>query len=121
MTTTADSIAAASGVKASVRFGPVAYPVTTNPRAAHAGLAARAEPGHGRQVHGDPQGRCVGGLLGVPEGRAGLLLLPGRAAQGQGICQGPAQHSALFDIDEDQLPTGARSLAALAVDFLQRK
>ena len=52
MTTTADSIAAASGVKASVRFGPVAYPVTTNPRAAHAGLAARAEPGRGRSLAG---------------------------------------------------------------------
>ena len=31
ITTTVKSIAAASGVNASVRFGPVAYPVTTNP------------------------------------------------------------------------------------------
>jgi len=31
ITATAESIAAASGAKASVRFGPVAYPVTTNP------------------------------------------------------------------------------------------
>ena len=31
--TTAESIAASSGAKAKVRFGPVAYPVTTNPAA----------------------------------------------------------------------------------------
>ena len=29
-------------------------------------------------------------------------------------------HSPQFDIDEDQLPVGARTLAALAVDFLRR-
>ena len=32
----------------------------------------------------------------------------------------PPNHSPQFDIDEDQLPVGARSLAALAVDFLKR-
>ena len=32
----------------------------------------------------------------------------------------PSSHSPLFYIDEDQQPVGARTLAALAVDFLQR-
>ena len=32
----------------------------------------------------------------------------------------PSSHSPLFYIDEDQQSVGARTLAALAVDFLQR-
>jgi amidohydrolase len=39
---------------------------------------------------------------------------------GQDFTKAPSNHSPLFDIDEKQLPTGARSLAALAVDYLQR-
>ena len=62
ITTTAESIAAASGVNASVRFGPVVYPLTTIP---------------------------------APLTQASLPAL--------------------------NLAVGARSLAALAVDFLQRK
>ena len=51
----------------------------------------------------------------------GFFYFLGAPPRGKEFAKAPPNHSALFDIDEDQLPTGARSLAALAVDFLQRK
>ena len=51
----------------------------------------------------------------------GFFYFLGAPPRGKEFAKALPNHSALFDIDEDHLPTGARSLAALAVDFLQRK
>lgn len=50
----------------------------------------------------------------------GFCYFLGVPPAGQDFAKAPSNHSPLFDIDEKQLLTGARSLAALAVDYLQR-
>lgn len=51
----------------------------------------------------------------------GFFFFLGAPPKGKDFKTAPSNRSPLFDIDEDQLPVGARTLAALAVDFLQRK
>jgi len=51
----------------------------------------------------------------------GFFYFLGAPPKGADFNKAPPNHSPMFDVDEDQLPVGARSLAALAVDFLQRK
>ncbi|MNL48541.1 hypothetical protein D3C87_1714080 [compost metagenome] len=51
----------------------------------------------------------------------GFFFFLGAPPKGKDFKTAPSNHSPLFDIDEDQLPVGARTLTALAVDFLQRK
>ncbi|WP_066267061.1 amidohydrolase [Hydrogenophaga palleronii] len=118
--TTAESIAASSGAKARVTFGPVAYPVTTNPAAlTEASLPALRET-MGGKVMIIPK---VSGSEDFSEFQKvvpGFFYFLGAPQQGQDFAKAPSNHSPLFDIDEAQLPVGARSLAALAVDFLKR-
>ena len=121
ITTTAESIAAASGAKASVRFGPVAYPVTTNPAPLTQASLPALNLAMGGKTMVIPK---VAGSEDFSEFQKvvpGFFYFLGAPPKGKEFAKAPPNHSALFDIDEDQLPTGARSLAALAVDFLQRK
>ena len=121
ITTTAESIAAASGAKASVRFGPVAYPVTTNPAQLTQASLPALNLAMGGKTMVIPK---VAGSEDFSEFQKvvpGFFYFLGAPPKGKEFAKAPPNHSALFDIDEDQLPTGARSLAALAVDFLQRK
>ncbi|MDP3230003.1 MAG: amidohydrolase [Acidovorax sp.] len=121
ITTTAEAIAMSSGAKAKVVFGPVAYPVTTNP----AELTAASLPALKLAVGGKamiiPK---VSGSEDFSEFQKvvpGFFYFLGAPPKGVEFSKAPSNHSPLFDIDEDQLPVGARTLAALAVDFLQRK
>ena len=121
ITTTVKSIAAASGVNASVRFGPVAYPVTTNPAPLTQASLPALNLAMGGKTMVIPK---VAGSEDFSEFRKvvpGFFYFLGAPPKGKEFAKAPPNHSALFDIDEDQLPTGVRSLAALAVDFLQRK
>ena len=121
ITTTAESIAAASGAKASVRFGPVAYPVTTNPAQLTQASLPALNLAMGGKTMVIPK---VAGSEDFSEFQKvvpGFFYFLGAPPKGKEFAKAPPNHSALFDIDEDQLPTGARSLAALAVDFLQRR
>lgn len=119
ITTTAQSIAAASGAKAEIEFGPVAYPVTINPapltkaslpalRTVTGGKVMRIPKISGSEDFSEFQNRVPGFfyiLGGMPAGKV------------------PAapNHSPAFDFDEDALPIGVRTLSALALDFLARK
>jgi len=121
ITATAESIAAASGAKASVRFGPVAYPVTTNPAQLTQASLPALNLAMGGKTMVIPK---VAGSEDFSEFQKvvpGFFYFLGAPPKGKEFAKAPPNHSALFDIDEDQLPNGARSLAALAVDFLQRK
>lgn len=119
--TTAESIAAASGAKARVSFGPVAYPVTTN----HAALTEASLPALREALGGKVM--LIPKVSGSEDFSEFQKLVPGffyflgAPPKGQDFTKAAPNHSPLFDIDEAQLPVGARSLAALAVDFLQRK
>jgi len=118
--TTAEAIAASSGAKAKVSFGPVAYPVTTNPAAlTEASLPALRLAAAGKvmvipKVSGSEDFSEFQKL--VP----GFFYFLGAPPKGKDYTRAPSNHSPLFDIDEDQMQVGARTLAALAVDFLQR-
>lgn len=119
--TTAESIAASSGAKAKVRFGPVAYPVTTNPAALTEASLPALKLAMGGKAMVIPK---VSGSEDFSEFQKvvpGFFYFLGAPPKGVDFAKAPPNHSPQFDIDEDQLPTGARSLAALAVDFLRRQ
>jgi amidohydrolase len=120
ITATAEQIAASSGAKAKVRFGPVAYPVTTNPVALTEASLPALKLAMGGKAMVIPK---VSGSEDFSEFQKvvpGFFYFLGAPPAGQDFAKAPSNHSPLFDIDEKQLPTGARSLAALAVDYLQR-
>lgn len=120
ITATAEQIAASSGAKAKVRFGPVAYPVTTNPAALTEASLPALKLAMGGKAMVIPK---VSGSEDFSEFQKvvpGFFYFLGAPPAGQDFAKAPSNHSPLFDIDEKQLPTGARSLAALAVDYLQR-
>lgn len=49
----------------------------------------------------------------------GIFYFLGVAPKGADLAKQPANHSPLFFADEGALPTGVRSLANLAVDYLK--
>lgn len=121
ITTTAESIAAASGAKAKVRFGPVAYPVTTNPAELTAASVPALKLAAGGKAMIIPKVSGSEDFSEFQKVAPGFFYFLGAPPKGKDFKTAPPNHSALFDIDEDQMPVGARTLAALAVDFLQRK
>jgi len=121
ITTTAESIAAASGAKAKVRFGPVAYPVTTNPAELTAASLPALKLAAGGKAMIIPKVSGSEDFSEFQKVAPGFFYFLGAPPKGKDFKTASPNHSALFDIDEDQMPVGARTLAALAVDFLQRK
>lgn len=120
ITTTAESIAASSGAKAKVRFGPVAYPVTTNPAALTQASLPALNLAMGGKTMVIPKVSGSEDFSEFQKVAPGFFYFLGAPPHGKDFTKAPPNHSPLFDIDEDQMPVGARSLAALAVDFLQR-
>lgn len=119
ITTTAQNIAGASGAKAEVVFGPVAYPVTINPaplteaslpalRTATGGKVMLIPKVSGSEDFSEFQNR-------VP----GFFYILG--AMPVGKVPAAPNHSPEFDFDEDALPVGVRTLSTLTLDFLARK
>lgn len=121
ITTTAEQIAASSGAKAKVRFGPVAYPVTTNPAELTAASLPALKLATGGKAMIIPKVSGSEDFSEFQKVAPGFFYFLGAPPKGADFNKAPSNHSPLFDIDEDQLPVGARTLAALAVDFLQRK
>lgn len=121
ITTTAESIAASSGAKAKVRFGPVAYLVTANPAALTEASLPALKLASGGKAMVIPKVSGSEDFSEFQKVAPGFFYFLGAPPKGADFTKAPSNHSPLFDIDEDQLPVGARTLAALAVDFLQRK
>lgn len=121
ITHTAESIASSSGAKAQVRFGPVAYPVTTNPaELTEASLPALKLAAAGK-VTIIPKVSGSEDFSEFQKVTPGFFYFLGAPPKGKDFRTASPNHSPMFDLDEDQLPVGARTLAALAVDFLQRR
>lgn len=120
ITATAESIAASSGAKAKVRFGPVAYPVTSNPAALTEASLPALKLATGGKTMIIPKVSGSEDFSEFQKVAPGFFYFLGAPPKGADFNKAPSNHSPLFDIDEDQLPVGARTLAALAVDFLQR-
>lgn len=118
---TAESIAAASGAKAQVRFGPVAYPVTSNPAAlTEASLPALRLAAQGKAML-IPKVSGSEDFSEFQKVAPGFFYFLGATPKGKTAATAPSNHSPLFDFDEDAMPIGVRTLSALALDFLQRK
>lgn len=120
ITATAEHIAAASGAQAKVRFGPVSYPVTSNPKALTEASLPALTLAMGGKVFVMPKVSGSEDFSEFQKQVPGFFYFLGATPAGKDYRTAPANHSALFDIDEKQLPVGARSLAALAVDYLLR-
>lgn len=121
ITTTAESIAAASGARASVSFSATAYSVTSNPPAlVDAVLPALTLAARGR-VATVPK---ISGSEDFSEFQKvvpGFFFVLGATPAGKEAASAPANHSPAFDFNEEALPTGVRLLSVLALDFLQRQ
>ena len=113
--TTAESIAASSGAKARVTFGPVAYPVTTNPAALTEASLPALKLATGGKAMVIPKVSGSEDFSEFQKVAPGFFYFLGAPPKGADFKTAPSNHSPLFDIDEAQLPVGARSLAALAV------
>ena len=117
ITHTASAIADASGAKAQVSFSDVAYPPTVNPE----GLSATAVPV--LQAVSGGKAEVVPLVSGSEDFSDFQLKIPGffflLGAPPKDRPVAP-NHSHLFDFDEAAMPLGAQSLAALALDQLQR-
>ena len=120
ITQTVEHIAAASGATATVRWGPLPYAVTHNP----ASLTEASLPvlrlvmqGHVIEI---PKGTGSEDFSAFQKKVPGFYYFLGATPPGQQAQTAAPNHSPQFDIDERQLPVGARSLAALAWDFLLR-
>ncbi|MCW7537329.1 amidohydrolase [Aquabacterium sp. A7-Y] len=118
--TTAQSIAAASGAQASVSFGPTAYSVTNNPPAlTEAVLPALKLAARGR-VTEIPKVSGSEDFSEFQKAVPGFFYLLGATPKGKEAATAPTNHSPAFDINEDALAVGVRTLSVLALDFLGR-
>ncbi len=116
VTRIADGIAAAAGTTAQVTIRRQ-YPVTVN----HPGLTAQMLPTLERVA---PGAVTQSGLITASEDFSyfqreapGVYLFLGVTPAAQ-VGKAPQNHSPLFVVDETALPTGVRTLAHLAVDYL---
>lgn len=118
ITTTAEMIAAASGAKASVRFGRSAYRVTVNePELTEAMLPSlqRASGGKAMLI---PKISASEDFSEFQEVVPGLFYILGAPPKGKTYAEAATNHSPAFDFDEDAMPLGALSLSLLALDYL---
>jgi amidohydrolase len=98
----------------------VAYPVTANPAALTEASLPALKLASGGKAMIIPKVSGSEDFSEFQKVAPGFFYFLGAPPKGVDFNKAPSNHSPLFDIDEDQLPVGARTLAALAVDFLQR-
>jgi amidohydrolase len=122
MRRTAESIAASSGAKATLSVGEASNPVVLNdPK-----LTERVLPSLRRVVGNDrvqvgPLQTGAEDFAYYAEQIPSFFYYVGVTPSGGDVRNAPSNHSPLFYMDEAAFPVGARSLAAIAVDYLQSK
>ncbi|HSV51447.1 MAG TPA: amidohydrolase [Burkholderiaceae bacterium] len=121
ITTTAQNIAAASGAKAEVSFGPSAYPVTTNPAALTEASLPALRLATGGKVMLIPKISGSEDFSEFQKKVPGFFYILGALPAGKTPATAAPNHSPAFDFNEDALPVGVRTLSTLALDFLARK
>jgi amidohydrolase len=120
ITTTAEMIAAASGAKASVRFGPGAYRVTVNePDLTEAMLPSLQRSTEGRAMM-IPKISASEDFSEFQKVVPGFFYILGAPPKGKTYTDAPTNHSPAFDFDEDAMPLGALTLGMLAIDYLNQ-
>ncbi|WP_415923014.1 amidohydrolase [Steroidobacter sp.] len=119
---TASNVAASSGAQAKVTFSAANYPVVMN----NPELTQRSLPSL-RRVVGDDRVVVMPLITGAEDFAYYADLIPslfyfvGVTPQGQDAKSAPSNHSPLFYIDEPSIALATRSLATLALDYLQAR
>lgn len=118
LTRTAEQVAASGGGRATVRIDS-GYPVTSNDPA----LTERMLPTFRRVagaagVHLSPLATTAEDFSFYQQRVPGIMFWMGVTPSEQDWRTAPGNHSPLFFADERALPTGVRTMASLAVDFL---
>lgn len=121
ITTTAQKIAEASGAKAAVRFGPAAYSVTVNPADLSDAMLPTLQRASGGKAMSIPKISASEDFSEYQKVAPGLFYILGAPPKGKAYTEAPANHSPLFDFDEDAMPLGALSLSLLALDYLSAR
>lgn len=120
ITATAENIAMASGAKAEVSFGPGSYSVTSN----HVALTEATLPILRETTAGKvlliPKISASEDFSEFQKKAPGFFYMLGATPAGKAPASAPPNHSPEFDFDEAAMPVGARTLSALALDYLNR-
>lgn len=120
ITLTAENVAAASGAKAQVWFGPSEYSVTTNPEALTAAVLPALREATGGKVVLIPKISASEDFSEFQKKSPGFFYILGAIPQGKAAGTAAPNHSPAFDFDESAMPVGVRTLSALTLDFLAR-
>ena len=120
VTTLAEAIAARLARRLHASASHKNYPVTVNdPALTEAMVPTLQRVAGARQGAARAQGHRLGGLLVLPAGGAGPVLLRRRHAAGHRSREGLSNHSPRFFVDERGLLVGVRALAQLTCDYLE--
>ncbi len=118
ITTTAQMIAAASGAKALVSFGPTAYSVTVNPPDLTDAMLPTLQRASGGKAMAIPKITASEDFSEYQKVAPGFFYILGAPPKGKAHADAPTNHSPAFDFDEDAMPLGALTLSMLALDYL---
>ena len=116
--TTATMIAAASGAKAGVAFGPTAYSVTVNEPELTDAMLPSLERSTGGKVLLIPKISASEDFSEFQKVAPGFFYILGATPEGKTMATAPTNHSPAFDFNEDAMPLGVLTLSMLALDYL---
>jgi amidohydrolase len=121
ITTTAQMIAAASGAKARVSFGPTAYSVTINPPDLTEAMLPSLQRASGGKAMAIAKISASEDFSEFQKAAPGFFYILGAPPKGKAYTEAATNHSPAFDFDEDAMQLGALTLSMLALDYLQMK
>ena len=120
ITRTAESIAAASGATAEVSFGPSAYPVTNNPEALTEMMVPILKKVTGGKATQTPKFMASEDFSEFQKLVPGMYIVLGATPKGKTPATAAPNHNPAFDFDEGAMPVGAKTLAAMTLEYLAR-
>ena len=121
ITRTATSIAAASGAEATVTIDAHGGKVTYNDPALVTQMEPALRAAAGDKLLNSPLIMASEDFADYQQDIPGLFFFLGVNKEGVGPGQAAANHSPLYFVNESALVPGVRTLATLAVDYLQQK
>jgi amidohydrolase len=117
---TAQSVAQASDAKAEISFGPSAYPVTVNPPDVVEAALPVLKLATGGKAMVIPKVPASEDFSEFQHKVPGMFFMLGALPEGKTPGTAAPNHSPAFVFNEDAMPVGARTLAALTLDYLAR-